>query len=146
MRAWYEKRDGGRNPPSFDLLVFQLFFVIVTLVIITMVAGASILKKLAVRAIFEIEVEADCLVLGILGWLNAQDGGNVFPLRKFLVRNEALLGFLKGDLGRVGAFATDHGDFGIRAGHHFIVVIDEGELDLAIFHDEEFEMRLDVFD
>ena len=111
-----------------------------------MIAGAGILEIITARAVFEIEVEADCFVLGILGWLNAQDGGNVFPLRKFLVRNEALLSFLKGDLGRVGAFATDHGDFGIRAGHQFIVVIDKGELDLAIFHDEEFEMRLDVFD
>jgi len=90
VRAWYEKRDGGRNPPSFDLLVFQLFFVIVTfmvvtLVIIPMVAGAGILEIITARAVFEIEVETDGFIFGILGWLDAQDGRNIFSFRKFFV-------------------------------------------------------------
>jgi uncharacterized membrane protein YhaH (DUF805 family) len=147
MMMRHEEKGWRKNPPPVWFSAVQLFFMIMTLVVFVIVlvlACASVFKIVAGWTIIEIDVETNRLGFGILAGLNAQNGGNIFPRRKFFFRNVTLTHFFEAHLGWLRTITADHREACFWNGYDLVVIIDKGQLDLAILCHEELKMWLDL--
>ena len=100
-------------------------------------AGAGVFEEGAARALVEVEVEFCDDRLGFRGCLDLEDGGDVHAGGERVFGDEDAVIFLEGDAGRGAAFAADDGDPLGGRGDRFVVVVEEGDPDLAVLGDEE---------
>ena len=117
---------------------------LVVFVIVLVLACASVLKIVAGWTFIEIDVGTNRLGFGIFAGLNAQNGGDIFPRRKFFFRNVSLTHFFEAHLGWLRAITADHREACFWNCNDLVVIIDKGQLNLAILCHEELKMWLDL--
>lgn len=120
-----------------------MIVVIVTFVVVTVVAGAGVFQVVAGRAVVEVQVEFFADFLRVVGGLDRDDDREVIALREGLIRDERITFFGELHLDRVFAITGDDIDALLAKRNGFSVIIDGGDLHLAVLGHEELEVRFD---
>lgn len=123
---------------------------IVTFVIVsffgTVVAGTVILREVAGRAVAHVEIELLTHGFCVGSYLDGDYCWVVIALGENVRGNQFSVLHFHFHSRRLGTLSANDGDLLGSNGHHFSVVIHEGNLNLTVLCDEEFRVGLDFHD